>query len=119
MCWRRPAKRPAGPPGFSRQGFFEDVTLLGVHALGLGAELPGFESRQLKRDALDLRVTPLDGLRLGVDPLALLADVPALLNDVRQHLRCRRGQFVAAQRLEVLGFDCMHVEHAPLCKSIT
>ncbi len=67
------------------QGFFKDAQLLGVHALGLGAEFPGFEPSQLERDAIDLRVAPLDGLGLGVN-------VPALLADVRQHLRCHGGQ---------------------------
>jgi len=52
----------AGLVGGTR--LLEDVTLLGVHALGPGAELPGLEPRQLERDALDLRVSPLDGLRL-------------------------------------------------------
>ena len=98
------------------QRLLEDLALLGVHALGLRTELPGLQSGQLERDALDLRVTPLDGLRLRVDALVLLADVFALLADVGQHLRCDCGQFASAQRLEVLGFDRMHIEHAALCK---
>ena len=44
------------------QGLGEEFTLLGAHALGLGAELPGFEQRQPEGDLLDLRVAPLDGL---------------------------------------------------------
>ena len=34
------------------EGLFEDIALLGAHALGLGTELPGFEPRQLEGDAL-------------------------------------------------------------------
>jgi hypothetical protein len=101
----------------SGQGFFEDVALLGVHGFSPGAELPGFQARQLERDAFDLRVAPLDGLRLGVDAPALLADVAALLVDVSQHLRGDGGQFARAQRLEVLGFDRMHVEHAAIVQA--
>ena len=73
--------------------FLEERALLGVHGFSLGAELPGLQSRQLERDALDLRVTPLDGLRLRVDALALLADVFALLANEGQHLRRHLGQF--------------------------
>ena len=95
----------------------EDLTLLGVHALGLGAELPVLQPRQLEGDALDLRVTPLDGLRLRVDPLVLLADVSALLADVGQHLRGECGQLGGAQDLEVLGFDRLHIEHAAIVQT--
>jgi hypothetical protein len=48
----------------SRQCLLEDRTLRGVHALGLGPKLPGLKPCQLKRDAFDLRVAPLDRLRL-------------------------------------------------------
>ena len=61
-----------------RECLLEDLALLGVHALALGAELPGLQPRQLQRDALDLRVAPLDRLRLRVDALALRIDVFAL-----------------------------------------
>ena len=44
------------------QGLGEEFTLLGGHALGLGAEPPRFEPRKLEGDLLDLRVAPLDGL---------------------------------------------------------
>jgi hypothetical protein len=38
----------------------KQVPLLGTHRLGLGAELPGFELRQLQGDLLDLGVLELD-----------------------------------------------------------
>ena len=96
------------------QRLLEDVALLGVHGFSFGAELPGLQPGQLERDALDLRVPPLDGLGLGVDALALLADVLALLSDVGEQLRGDCAQFTRAQRLEVLGFDRLHIEHAAL-----
>ena len=103
----------------SGQRLFEDLALLGVHALALGAELPGLQPRQLERDALDLRVAPLDRLRLRVDALALRIDVFALLGDVGQHLRRQLGQFGGAQSLEVLGSDRMHIEHGvAVCMSV-
>ena len=57
------------------QRLLEQLALLGVHALGLGRELPRLQPRQLERDALDLDVAELDGLRLGCNLLALPADV--------------------------------------------
>ena len=53
----------------SGQSLLEDGALLGVHALGLGAKLPGLQSGQLERDAFDFRVAPLDGMGIGVDAL--------------------------------------------------
>ena len=73
-----------------RTRLLEDAALLGVHALGPGAELPGIEPRQLEREALDLRVASLDGLGLRVDALAQRIDVLGLLGDVGQHLRGQR-----------------------------
>ena len=75
----------------------EERALLGVHdlglGLGLGAELPGLEARQLERDAPGLDVAPLDGLGLRVDALDLFADVSVafvelltLLSDAIEHL---------------------------------
>ena len=97
----------------------EVIALLGVHALGLGAELPALQQRQPEGDVLDLRVTPLDGLRLRVDPLVLLAnvsalfaDVFALLANVSQHLRCDYRQFASAERFDVLDCDRVQIEHA-------
>ena len=49
---------------FGGEGLLEDLALLGVHALGLGAEPPGLQPGELERDALDLGVAPLDGLGL-------------------------------------------------------
>jgi hypothetical protein len=79
-------------------GLFEQRALLGVHGFGLGTELPGLESGELERDALDLRIAPLDGLGLRVDALALLTDVSvalvkllALLSDALEHLLGRSG----------------------------
>ena len=72
-------------------GLLEQRALLGVHGLGLGAELPGLKARQLERDALDLGVAPLDALRLRLDALALLADMFALQANVGQHLLGHSG----------------------------
>ena len=66
---------------------------------------------QLERDALDLGVTPLDGLGLRVDALALLADVFALLGNVSQHFLGYGGQVFRAQTAQVLGFEVAHIEH--------
>ena len=100
-CLRlRPATRElgfqAGLVGSPR--LIEQRALLGVHGLGLGAELPGLQPGELERDALDLRVAPLDGLGLRVDALALIADVSvalvellALLSNALEHLLGRSG----------------------------
>ena len=93
-----------------RQRLFEQLPLLGVHALGLGTEAPGLQAGQLKRDALDLDVTKLDGLRLRGDELALLADV--LQQRGRNFSQC-----TGAQTLQVLGFEFVHVEHAPIVQN--
>ena len=97
-------------------GLFEQRALIGVHGFGLGTELPRLEPGKLERDALDLRVAPLDGLGLRVDALALLGDMFALLADVGQHLRSDCAQFIRAERLEVLRFDRLHIKHAALFK---
>jgi len=81
----------------SGQCLLEDGALLGVHALGLGAKLPGLQARELKRDALDLGVSPLDGLRIRVDPSSLRSNVPALLVDLGQQLLCKRRPFARIQ----------------------
>ena len=86
LVWRRgPAaglRLQGGKLGFQAglvggQRLLEDLALLGVHALGLGAELPGLQPRQLEGDALDLRVAPFDRLQLRINALALFNDVLA------------------------------------------
>ena len=89
------------------QRLLEQAALLGVHGLGLGAELPGPQLRQLEGDLLYLGVSPLDGLRLRVNALALLAKL-------RQQLPGKCLELAWLERLEVLGLDCIHVEHAAL-----
>ena len=81
------------------EGLLEDVALLGVHALRLRTEPPGLELGELERDALNLRVAPLDALGLRVDALVLRVDVLGLLPDVGQHVRGQLGQFGGAQSL--------------------
>lgn len=83
------------------KSLFKQAALLRVHALGFGTKFPGLELGQLEGDALDLRVTPLDGLGLRVDLFGLLCDVLGLLcelfgllADVQQHLRRQVGQLV-------------------------
>ena len=95
----------------SGQRFLEQLALLGAHALGPGAKTPGLQARELVRDALNLDVAQLDGVRLEVDLLALLADVSALFRNVAKHLCCHFGQCIKAQTLQVLGFEFVHVEH--------
>ena len=56
-------------------GLLKERALLGIHGLGLGAELPGLEPGEFERDALNLGVLELDRLCLGLDALALLSDV--------------------------------------------
>jgi len=60
LLQRRELRLQAGLVG--GQGLGEQLPLLGAHALGLGAELPGFEPGELEGDLLDLRVAPLDRL---------------------------------------------------------
>ena len=81
------------------ESVLEHLALLGVHALGLGAEPPGLLAAQLERDPFDFHVLELDRLRLTcdlfvalVELLALLADELALLADASQHLRGNFGQ---------------------------
>ena len=101
-------RRQAGFVG--GQCFLEELALLGVHGLGLGRELPGLQARQLEGDALNLHVAELDGLRLGCDLLALLADA-------LEHLCSHFGQRTRAQTVQVLGFEFMHVEHVRIVQS--
>ena len=60
----------------------------------------------------------------GVAPSLMLtaaqfdALVLGLLVDVGQHLRCEVGQIAWAERLQVLAFDRMQIEHAALCKPV-
>jgi hypothetical protein len=96
------------------QRFLEQLALLGAHALGPGTKAPGLQAREFVRDALDFDVAPLDGLCLGLDVLALLADMPALLGNVRKHLPSHFGQCTEAQTVQVLGFEFVHVKHPPI-----
>ena len=99
------------------EGLLEDLALLGVHALAPGAEPPGLQLGELERDALDLRVAPLDALGLRVDPLAQRIDVLGLLPDVGQHLRGQRRQFGRAQTLQVFGFGQLRIEHVGILQA--
>ena len=85
--------------------------MLGIHALGLGIELPGLEAAQLKHDALDPGVLELDGLRLRVDLLTLLGNLSALLTKLSQHAGGQLGGASGAQTDEVLGLKLVHAEH--------
>jgi len=96
----------------SGQRLLEERALLGVHAFGPGAKLPSLQARQLKRDALDLRIAPLDGLGLRVQALALFANVFALLPNMGQQLCRNFGPFTGVQSRKILGFQCMQIEHA-------
>ena len=104
------------------QRLLEQLTLLGVHGLGAGRELPRLHPRQLERDALGLGVTELDGpVALG-DLLALRGDSLALRMDLRKHLRGHFGQRRRAQTVQVLGLElrgreCVRLEHARIVKS--
>ena len=64
----------------------------------------------MEDDAFDLRVTLLDGLRLAVDPIVLLANAG-------QHLRCDYRQFASAERLDILGCDGVYIEHEAIVQS--
>ncbi len=99
------------------EGLLEDIALLGVHALGLGAEPSSLQLGQLERDALDLGVAPLDTLGLRahprvqrVDVLGLLGDVLGLRGDVGQHLRGQPRQFGRAQTLQIFGFGQLRIQ---------
>ena len=69
------------------QRLLEDLSLFGVHALGLRAESPRLQACELEGDFLNLCIAPLDGLRRRIKLLALLADVAVLLRNVGKHLR--------------------------------
>ena len=92
------------------KGLLEDIALLGVHALGLGAEAPGLELGQLKCDALDLRVAPLDALGLRFDVLGLL-------RNMGEHLLGQRRQLGRVQSLEILGFGQLRIEHVGIVRA--
>ncbi len=99
------------------QRLLEQLALLGVHAFGLGRELPCLQARQLEGDALELGVLEFDGLVALGDLLALPVDSTALLADVLEHLCGHLGQRTRAQTLQVLGFEFVHVEHARIVQS--
>ena len=82
----------------------EHLPLLGVHCFGLGAEAPSLQACQLEGDLLELGVFELDGLRLGVELLALRTDA-------LEHLLGRRDQRLRAQTAKVLGLEGAHIEH--------
>ena len=63
----------------SGQRLLEDGALLGVHAFGLGTELPGLQACELERDAFDFGIAPLDGLGIGVDAFGLSCNMLTLL----------------------------------------
>lgn len=99
------------------QCLLEQLTLLGVHGLGAGRELPRPQARQLEGDALELGVLEFDGLVALGDLLALPVDSAALLADVPEHLCGHLGQRTRAQTMQVLRFEFVHVEHARIVQS--
>jgi hypothetical protein len=90
-------------PSLTQGGFFEDAALLGVHALDLGTEFPGLQARQLKCEALDLGVAPLDGLRLGVDLLGSAhqcVSAPTDLGSIAKSYAANQGFQLRGQEAE-------------------
>ena len=87
------------------QGFFKQLALLGRHAFGLGTEAPGLEAAQFKGDAGDLGIPEPDGLGLGLD-------LPALLANVCQDASGQLGSGGRAQTDKVLGAELVDAKHA-------
>ena len=88
----------------------EQLALLGVHAFGLGRELPCLQARQLEGDALELGVLEFDGS-------VALGNLLALLADALEHLCGHLSQRTRAQTVQVLGFEFVHIEHARIVQS--
>lgn len=57
----------------------EQHALLGAHRLGLGAELPALQPRQLQLDLVQLRIAPGDLAVLALDLVGLARELPGLL----------------------------------------
>jgi hypothetical protein len=92
-------------------GVLEHLPLLGVHALGARAELPGLQARQLEGDLLELGVLELDLALIALREFFVLLDLAALCAQLEQHaggnLRHRR-RLHCPQRL---GVECVEVHH--------
>jgi hypothetical protein len=75
-------------PGRSRGGqrLLEQAPLLGIHGLGLGAELPALQTREFEVDLLDLGLAQRDLAVLVLQLLALLDERGWLAGRLR---RCR------------------------------
>jgi hypothetical protein len=98
------------------QRVLEHLALLGVHRLGLRAELPGLQARQLERDAFDLGVLELD-LAIAPGDVLVLGRERGLLGRQLCKQRCGNlGDCALAQTPEVFGLERVHVEHERHCR---
>ena len=95
-----------------QQRVLEHLALLGIHRLGLGAELPALQACQLEVDLLQLGVAPCDVACLALDLLILQIELLGLLRDVLEHLCGQCGDGVGRETLQVLGLELPHAEHA-------
>ena len=87
------------------QRLFEQAALLGAHRLGLGAELPALEPRELEVDLLQLGIAPGDVAVLALDELLPALELISLVLDVLEHLcgQCRDG--LGRQTVQVLSLE--------------
>ena len=94
------------------QRFLEQLTLLGRHGLGLGAELPALQARELEVDLLQLHIAPGDLAVLARELVILALQRLVLPLDVLDHLRSQRGDRLGRQTVKISGLELTHVEHA-------
>lgn len=97
----------------------EQPALLGAHRLGLGAELPALEARELELELLQLRVAQCDLAVLALQQLLALGELAVALGqrqivllDALAHLRDQRAG-LGGQRLQDRRGKIAHAEHAP------
>jgi hypothetical protein len=94
------------------QRLLDQAPLVGSHRLGLGAELPRLQPRQLEGHLLKLGILVLD---LPVARVELRAHRADAIEQQCCDLRCR----LDIQPLQVFGLEMVDVEHGPrLCGPI-
>ena len=93
------------------QGLLEQTPLVGAHGLGLGAELPTLQARQLKLHLLQLGLAQRDLAVLACNLSILVLQLASLLLDVFEHLPGQRRNGIRRQTLQVMGREVAQVEH--------
>jgi len=96
----------------------EHLALLGVHALGARAKLPGLQAGQLEGDLLELGVLELDFALVALRSLLMLLDLAALRAQLGQHAGGELSHGCRLHRLQRLGVECLEIHHqAPIVRT--